>query len=207
MVKSADELPEVLVTDILIRLSVKSLVTCKSVCKSWLSIISNPYFIKSHLKCAIIASMHKPALLKIQYPPHNQQHQPLDASTLAMLASYPIHYECLAMPRVFKSSGVVNSCNGIICLCKHFSRSRAIFLWNPSIRQYKKLPYHPCDVKVVPFRMGFGYDSRSNDYKVFRVVYKSFYDEVPTVQVYSAKADIWRDFKAPIWKNKDRTKN
>ncbi|KAL8122127.1 hypothetical protein AgCh_018756 [Apium graveolens] len=69
----------------------------------------------------------------------------------------------------------------------------------PEVRFDRKKPLY------IPFITGFGYDSRSNDYKIFRVVYTDFCDEVPTVQVYSTKADTWRDLKALIWLNKDYT--
>ncbi|KVH90951.1 F-box domain, cyclin-like protein, partial [Cynara cardunculus var. scolymus] len=43
-------LPPEILEQILIRLKVRDLIRCKSVCKSWLSLISDPCFIKAHLK-------------------------------------------------------------------------------------------------------------------------------------------------------------
>ena len=42
-------LPNEIIVEILLKLRVGSLLRCKSVCKSWQSLISDPYFIKSHL--------------------------------------------------------------------------------------------------------------------------------------------------------------
>ena len=36
--------------EILLRLDAEDLLRCKSVCKSWYSFISSPYFVKAHLK-------------------------------------------------------------------------------------------------------------------------------------------------------------
>ncbi|KAG5001241.1 hypothetical protein JHK87_022313 [Glycine soja] len=41
-----------LIVEILLRLPIKSLLRFKCVCKSWLSFISNPHFVKSHLVVA-----------------------------------------------------------------------------------------------------------------------------------------------------------
>ncbi|KAK1398873.1 hypothetical protein POM88_008736 [Heracleum sosnowskyi] len=64
----AGNLPEEMITQILIRVPVKSLLQCKSVCKPWLYTISNPHFIKSQLHHAVKASQYKPTLLDLLDP-------------------------------------------------------------------------------------------------------------------------------------------
>ncbi|KAF9605972.1 hypothetical protein IFM89_021298 [Coptis chinensis] len=49
---SFDSLPEEIVIEILSRLPVKSLSRCKGLCKSLLKLISNPYFVQSHLEAS-----------------------------------------------------------------------------------------------------------------------------------------------------------
>jgi hypothetical protein len=46
---SYDFLPDEIVTQILIRLPIKSIITSICVCKTWKSIIQNPTFISTHL--------------------------------------------------------------------------------------------------------------------------------------------------------------
>lgn len=68
MSKSNADLPEDLIREVLLRVPVKSLLVCKSVCKPWLSTISNPNFIKSHLHHVLTASQNNPTLLETQKP-------------------------------------------------------------------------------------------------------------------------------------------
>ena len=42
------------VEDILVQLNVNDLLRCKSVCKSWYSLISSPRFVKAHLKTTYV---------------------------------------------------------------------------------------------------------------------------------------------------------
>lgn len=63
-----------------------------------------------------------------------------------------------------------------LCVCKDFSSCHEIYLRNPSIRPYKILPTHGADItRVTRFKTGFGYDSSSDDYKIFRVVHESYF--------------------------------
>ncbi|KAK1398892.1 hypothetical protein POM88_008755 [Heracleum sosnowskyi] len=201
MVKSASDLPQVMLTEIFLRLPVKSLLRCKSVCKPWLHTISNPDFIKSQ----IFASQKIHTLLNIV------NEEQLDAGNSAItetelvdfngqgLSCSPIHFEYLVMPHVFQPTQVICSCDGIICLYNKYGD--VVYLWNPSIRRCKKLPPPTRQTSTsVPIMLGFGYDSSSNDYKVLRIVYENRYDFVPIVQVYSTNADCYREFRAPILK-------
>jgi F-box interacting protein len=108
--------------------------------------------------------------------------------------------------------------NGLICLynyplryqhhplCDHLFR---IVLWNPAIREFKHLPTNPVHcpshVQHVFEGFGFGYDHKSNDYKVVRIV--SFWDFTPyidwnrsycppPVEVYTLSTDSWKQIDA-----------
>lgn len=217
-----DDLPEEeFVTKILLPLPVKSLLVCKSVCKTWLSTISNPNFIKLQLHQAIVASRNHPTLLNIinykflfgtATTKNKQRHQQLINQALLDtesqdLSTTPVHFDRIVMQVMpdFLDCCRVNGCyNGIICLSQNYHGEAFFCLWNPSIRQIKKVPfpsphirkyYNAWDSIMLTL---FGCDYICNDYKVVRILYESLNSFVPVVQVYSSNADCFNEFHAPI---------
>ncbi|KAK9007032.1 hypothetical protein V6N11_019360 [Hibiscus sabdariffa] len=61
---------------------------------------------------------------------------------------------------------VVGSCNGLICVqLDYYDYDLDFVLWNPSIQKYISLPQaNICEVEY--FNVGFGFDSKTNDYKL-----------------------------------------
>ncbi|KAG2643882.1 hypothetical protein PVAP13_2KG353500 [Panicum virgatum] len=57
------ELPDEIVVEILVRLPVKSLVRCTSVCKAWQAVVSDPVFIRAHLRSSASRCEQDPAFL------------------------------------------------------------------------------------------------------------------------------------------------
>ncbi|KAK1399069.1 hypothetical protein POM88_008932 [Heracleum sosnowskyi] len=185
--KFAVYLPEEILTNIFLRLGVKSLLRCKSVSKTWLSVISNPHFVKSQLHRAVM----NPTLLFIDYPRSY-------AANLRGRRPFDI-FPRRVLPPLFEDCDVVScSYNGIICLCDD---NDVIYLWNPSIWEFKKLPPAP---RRRPRRLAkydkiaFGYDSISDDYKVLRLLYENSRDVSRKVYLYSTNTDSWRRFQDPI---------
>lgn len=135
-----NHLPEEIVITILSWLHVKSLLRCRSVCKLWLSIISDPEFVQTHLT----NSQERPSILTsawvkclklspaIQFYPH--------ASLLYVNASE--RFINIDMPLNLARVGYdIISCNGLLC-CLYPDYLSPIRLPNPSIRQQKWLPLH-----------------------------------------------------------------
>nr|XP_023918078.1 uncharacterized protein LOC112029625 [Quercus suber] len=91
-----------------------------------------------------------------------------DSATFNEISEYPV-------PSAFhlSSSQMVGSCNGLVCVAQYGWSStiaHAIYLWNPSIRKFKRLP----DFSLTRFiwvSTGFAYQSETNDYKVVKISY------------------------------------
>ncbi|KAK8558892.1 hypothetical protein V6N12_042184 [Hibiscus sabdariffa] len=155
-------MPVEMILEILKRLPVKSLVRCKSVCKTWNTLISNPSFISVHLQASL--SNNTPFLL------------------LGCLKKdgleYSLHYDNdgfgkfkqLPFPRfgfVFDSQ-VVGSCNGVICVRLYTYDELRFVLWNHSIQKYISLPQLSFS-EDDDFNFVFGFDLVTNDYKLLIV--------------------------------------
>ncbi|WOG91450.1 hypothetical protein DCAR_0310699 [Daucus carota subsp. sativus] len=184
---NAEMLTEDLITDILVRLPVKSLLRCKSVSKPWFSLISSPNFTKYQLKHTLSKpGADRTLILKI------------DDDFISLLSLNPPQLNApFAFPYTIGHFRIVGSCNGIVCVSAPrtfcyfpwYRRTHDIYLWNPATRQSKLIPPNIRD--DIPSRaVGFGFDSVHNDYKVMRVA--SSFAEPFSAEVYSANADVWR---------------
>ncbi|KAL2922241.1 F-box protein CPR1 [Bienertia sinuspersici] len=177
--------PTTIFAEILSKLPVKSLFPMKLVCKSWYSLIKSPYFIKLHLNQTLISNSDR-YLLKssigaaFYYAKLDLPHNYLSFSTL----EHPLEYEEVE---------VFGACNGVVCISNYDKID--VFLYNPLTKSRRKLP-----PKRIPnpekdcVLFGFGYDSKSDDYKVLRILQgfscqKCCYDEA---QVYSLNNNAWK---------------
>ena len=136
-----------IIVEILLRLPVESLLRCKSVCKSWYSLISGQYFINSHVK--LWTNRHR-------YERHQYGHP-----RLIFIVS---HKQRLS----HKDSRfrLISSCNGLFCIVD----KDTLTIYNPSTRIHKRLPFS--GFLFVDY--AFGYDDSTDDYKFVGV---SFIDK------------------------------
>lgn len=196
----SDYFPEEILVEILHRLPTKSIVKCTSVCKLWRSLITNNTFISDHLHRPIYQSNQ---FLLIQSFDENEYSDPSRASV-----SYSLRYDddglnefsTLNLPRVFKHEpSVAGICNGLVCInsCENCD---TLILCNPCIRRYVVLP-KPSDYCCFYFsHLGFGFDSRKNDYKVVRISCmmddESYGLCPPDVEIYSLATGFWKNINA-----------
>ncbi|XP_050253468.1 F-box/kelch-repeat protein At3g23880-like isoform X7 [Quercus robur] len=194
-----DDLPEEIVLEILARLPVKSLLKFRCVCKTWYSYITNPNFISTHLLCynnnhdgGYVIHMPKATFSMAYFHlPHSQ------ICTLAFDRTFETISE-FRIPFTFESGypSLVGSCNGILCFTDFIiSKSKDVYLWNPSIRKFKRLP-NTCLTLLCNVALGFGYDSQNNDYKIVR--FSSTIAKPPEVEVYSLSSDSWKRIELGI---------
>ncbi|KAL1819083.1 hypothetical protein ACET3Z_013952 [Daucus carota] len=75
-----------------------------------------------------------------------------------------------------------------------------LYVWNPSIKRFKMLPTPNLITRTSAIKLGFGYDSVCDDYKVVRILVSSD-SNVVEAELYSANEDRWRDVEVPIGLN------
>lgn len=184
-------IPEDLIRDILLRVPSETLVGLKSVCKSWLALISSPNFAKSHL--AITASQEKEVLHIVRtYVNENKSISLINLRTQQFLSTP--HF-----PSILRDKLVGCAC-GIVCL--RSTNGSNMYLWNPATNLSKRIPspsfrYDDDDA------LGFGFDEINNDFKILRVAWRlkpncshrKYYAqdcEEIYVEVYSSNKNAWR---------------
>ncbi|GJZ89631.1 putative F-box domain-containing protein [Tanacetum coccineum] len=158
------------VEEVLLRLSVKDLLQCKSVCKSWYSLISSPSFVKLHLK-----------FICKKEDKNNKQ---LGNKRIAMLD------RCVISNGVHYILDIEGSSNGLVCISSLYDNR--LFLTNPSTREFRILLKPPILLNKFK-RYGFRYYSSTNDYKIVMAINKGFKDGT-LVQILSLKSNIWNVF-------------
>ncbi|XP_058787910.1 F-box/kelch-repeat protein At3g23880-like [Vicia villosa] len=194
---SSAELPFDVISEILGRLSVKSLLQFRCVSKSWKSLISDPQFAKKHLNLSTTRR-----LLRVSYdsPSHrfilnSYSLQSVFTDTNYNLTRFQFPLDVISERY---SHHLVGSCDGILCVANYRispDYKRFVVLWNPSIRKYKELPHfeNPAELYRLRLRMtyGFGYDHVSHDYKLL-VLYSCLTEHTTRAKVYTLKTDSWR---------------
>ncbi|WOG94801.1 hypothetical protein DCAR_0314098 [Daucus carota subsp. sativus] len=189
---STNYLPEELVIRILSSLPVKYVLRCRPVCKLWLSITSDPEFIRTHLKF----SKQRPSVLA------EAEVYDMQNSSYKIVSMISNSFEdSVNVPQPWPYSAPdhgSSSCNGLVCL----SSNDYMYIWNPATRQGKNLPW-PKIPKYNAFLVctGFYFDSVSDDYKILRLLF--FYPHFGArgsrsrlrVEIYSTKSDSWSEIQ------------
>ncbi|RHN41260.1 putative F-box domain-containing protein [Medicago truncatula] len=193
-------LPIELVEEIFCRLPVKLLLQLQCMCKRWNSLISDPDFVKKHLRMAKASQNHH-HLFMLQNNGFTCTHITSVFNTLSQSQTpLPLPHN-LNTDDFSRCSG---DCNGIICFT---IRDSYPVLWNPSTRQYSVIPpvenSFPPPIrysfdKFTPHtrrRMSvqanfysFGYDNTTHKYKIVAI---SFIRKPPTpkTSIYTLGSD------------------
>ncbi|XP_027368000.1 F-box protein At4g22390-like [Abrus precatorius] len=182
-------LPEALVMEILLLLPTTTLVRFTTVCKVWNAMIKSHTFISLHFQ----RPLSHPSSPNLLIQNNNAQYS---------LYSYEVdgfhkigkfeHTFLVRLPNLF----FVGTINGLVCLSDHcFNYKNDIILWNPLIKRHVQLPVPHftfetlCGVYIST--LGFGFDSKKNDFKVVRICYVSF-KAPPKVELYSLNEGSWK---------------
>ncbi|XP_023917090.1 F-box protein At3g07870 [Quercus suber] len=217
-----DSLPPEILTHILVRLPIKSIITCTCVSKTWKSLILNPAFISTHLHHS--SSNNNNLLLFRLYPkplveafddtvPIGNEKEVYALYRDDMITNFNQYTRFDDFPFHRKScSGifcVVGTCNGLIFLVDDLNgHCPNFYLWNHCVKKYVRLPFpYLLIASFYTVAVGFGFDFKTNDYKVVMFVtrgrgYSHDHEdegESPPeveVEIYSLATGKWREATA-----------
>ncbi|XP_065861956.1 F-box protein CPR1-like [Euphorbia lathyris] len=197
-----NELPPELISNILSRLPVDSLLRFRCVSKSYCAEIDDPNFIKTHSKISMETNSNLGVIFS------DLQHDSLysvsfDSFDRVVELDYPLKIDVSSYDPIdifsIHNIKIVGSCNGLLCFSNSVGR---VALINPATRKYQILPFLPLEHKSeersesVSWTLGFGYDPIADDYKVVRLGQfigfssASFMNET---MIYSLKSNSWRE--------------
>ena len=192
-------LPEDVVEDILGHLPVKSSTRFRGVSKSCDSIITDTTFITRHFKLnlnqsesLISTNTHSGYLLYTTKDENSSSSSKQlctavcnNDRTLTQVSSFEI-------PSFLNECKIVGFCNGLLCLASDEKElCHIIYLWNPSIRMFKKLLATPLTDEDTISVIGLAYNSQNNDFKILRLL-SVFLGPEAEAEIYSLSTDSWR---------------
>ncbi|XP_071712459.1 F-box protein At3g07870-like [Rutidosis leptorrhynchoides] len=192
---SIQNLSDAHIIDILLRLPVKTIVCCKCVCRDWLNLITDSYFIKLHLskspECFMVLDKdyeepRTTTSLKLVeiHEEHGHNHLHHD----------PIMSLDLNLATVFQNAqlSAEGSVNGLICLSSSDRTIKKTYICNPIPREYMILPKSINDTRDGIY--SFGVSLLTSEYKVIRVYSKpSMRRPCPLyAEIYTLGTSQWR---------------
>jgi len=194
---AGDVLPPEILTEILSRFPVKSLLRFRSTSKSLKSMIDSHNFINLHLK----NSPNRSFILLLKSNIY-QIEDDFSNFTTAVPLNHPFK-------RNSSNIDLVGSCNGLLAISKgeialrHPKAASEIAIWNPNTRKHHIIPFlplpitprSPSDMNRYLSLHGFGFDPLSGYYKLLRITWlftrqNPFYD--PQVRLFSFKTNSWK---------------
>ncbi|KAK7401543.1 hypothetical protein VNO78_13104 [Psophocarpus tetragonolobus] len=189
-------IPDELIEEIMLKLPVKSLIRFKCLSKSFLFIISDPQFAKSHFNLSAAPTYrllnfnkdYELNAIDIDAPLHDDS---------AQVVFNSLHPSCL--PNRGRMVQIVGSCRGFILLQIkqfneiNFSLNLASFvIWNPSTGLHKQIMYN--ELMHHSRRLcGIGYDSSIDDYVVALVTTQS--QNTMRIQCFSFRKKSWKVYE------------
>ncbi|KAI3494912.1 hypothetical protein L1887_36942 [Cichorium endivia] len=193
-------LPQDVIFDILSRLPTKSLIQFTCVCTSSPPLISHPSFTKLHLSSSAAADDHHLLIYYESTDYINQFYSFRSPITFQESISLQIPYKNL-----HGYLRIVGSNKGVICFfdTNYYSNIGTVILWNPSIKKFKKIddPFYILD-RFSHFVVGFGFVSRTCEFKIVVIVYYLDNSNTNSVLVYSLGTNSWKkkdDHIAPCY--------
>lgn len=171
-------IPVELITDILSCFPVKPLVCFFCVSKQWYVVIASSHFIIMHHNHSIETNGECTLIFKKDNLPSPIHYFSIDFPKDNQFGEAVEIYQPLHDP--LHNWDILDYCHGLVCLYKD---DEEILIWNPLIKNYKKLPIEPIEepssfLGDMYFELTFGHDPHNNDYKVLRAIKFDMRDKV-----------------------------
>lgn len=207
------DLPEEFLEEIMSWLPPDSLKRFKRVCKSWYVLISslmgNPGFVAKHLghmekKKLSSPFIHIRNIVTIDYTESqgtyfltlandDDYHDDFDDNDYIPCVTEDLKFLTYNLNNMFVK--LVAHCNGIICLSA-FDTSDVFLLLNPAIKEFKIVPNASPGDDSEARLVGFGYDSRANDYKVVNIKSMDEDRDGPyKAEVFTLSTNSWKEIE------------
>ncbi|KAJ6770430.1 hypothetical protein OIU79_021137 [Salix purpurea] len=155
-------------------------------------LIQEILFISKHLQRTISSTDHQSLFLLRLCSNEREEQYSLRLDNQDINEHMQLHFPFKSFESYFH---VIGSCNGLSFLAKVIRRFTVSFIfWNPLIQKYVNI--EPRILGHLYSFVGFGYDSRANDYKLIRMVNfqkSKFLSEIfPQMELYSLNEGSWR---------------
>jgi F-box interacting protein len=192
-------LPVDVLLEILSRLPSKSQIRFRCVSKTWHEIIGNPDFVSKNLfnDSILTTTQENPSHLLLTVK--STENSAIIGGEVLSCLSYET-LECVSQTLLTPGLKLIASCKGLLCLGSYFTSD--VYVWNPATPSVglKPLPLltrarPSCWFQSFKFDLGFGYDSRSNDFKAVCIRLFCFQGQEPSwicVDVCSLSGGSWR---------------
>ncbi|WCJ30153.1 hypothetical protein M5689_011729 [Euphorbia peplus] len=182
--EQVSSLPICIISEILLRLSIESVLHCRLVCKSWCALTRESSFTKKHFQWHNDRERDQ----FILQDPYGDN--PLNLSLL------DIHEKVLTKISPYQkynlsSYSIVCSCNGLLCL-RPKERLDRVIISNPITKECLFLPSTTTLRSLMSYQLGFHFDSTSGNYKAIRE-FRSFTNQPSKFQLITIGKTSWID--------------
>ncbi|CAA0809805.1 Unknown protein [Striga hermonthica] len=170
-------LPQEITINILSRLPIKTIITCKLVCKSWLELLETREFVDFHLSKSL------PGLIVFKTTRSSKILEFFELNDEPNLEHHNVHYNPVTEFDhdlfLSRSTCIQGSANGLLFLREVNAQPNVLHICNPITREFIELESQEKFVYSYPtiVTYGFGVSRTTGQYKVVRVFHECTRDD------------------------------
>ncbi|KAL8510280.1 hypothetical protein ACS0TY_017184 [Phlomoides rotata] len=181
-------LPLEIIINILSRLPVRTIISCKCICKSWLNLVETDEFVKSHLSNSV------PGLAIHEYGLKLESYKFYEFEDELDLEHHELHYNAVTNFGLPFDGRIHSSANGLLFLRDLSVGNTGLYVCNPITRDYIAI-HCPREFDQTYSHLatyGFGVSKMSGIYKVVRIFQESVDFPKLECHVYTLGTGSWR---------------